>query len=62
MFLCGQLLFAENNIHLIKNGPLIDPEDDDRSIVVNVTASIDDQVVTVSFSELTASQIVVKND
>ena len=61
MLLCGQLLMAENNIHLVKNGPLIDPEDDDRSIECNVTASIDGQVLTVQFSELTASQIVVKD-
>ena len=32
-----------------------------RSIECEVTASIDDQVITVSFSDLTASQIVVKN-
>lgn len=58
-FLCFQLALAENNIPLVKNDPLIDPEDDPRSIVSEVTATIDDQVVTVSFSELTASQIVV---
>ena len=32
-----------------------------RSIECEVTASIDGQVITVSFSELTASQIVVKD-
>ena len=51
---------ADNNIHLVKDYPGFDPEDDPRS-ATQVTASIDDQVVTVSFSELTASQIVVKN-
>lgn len=56
---CG-ILMAENNIHLIKNGPLIDPQDDPRS-ATEVTASIDDQVITVSFEEMTASQIVVTN-
>ena len=34
---------------------------DPRSIECEVTASIDGQVITVSFSELTASQIVVKD-
>lgn len=58
LFAC-QFSFAENNIHLIKNEPVIDPGEDGRSIQTEVTASIDDQVVTVSFSELTASQIVV---
>ena len=51
---------ADNNIHLVKGYPEPDPEDDPRS-VAQVTASIDGQVVTVSFSELTASQIVVKD-
>lgn len=59
LFIFSQLLLAENNIHLVKNGPLIDPHDDGRSIENAVTASIDGQVVTVSFSELAASQIVV---
>lgn len=34
---------------------------DPRSIECEVTASIDGQVITVSFSELTASQIVVRD-
>ena len=34
---------------------------DPRSIESELTASIDGQVITVSFSELTASQIVVKD-
>ena len=51
---------ADNNIHLVKESQGLDPEDDPRS-VTQVTASIDGQVVTVSFDELTASQIVVTN-
>ena len=49
---------ADNNIDLVKDSPELDPEDGPRS-VTQVTASIDSQVITVSFSELTASQIVV---
>lgn len=56
--LIGQLVMADNNIHLVKESQGLDPEDDPRS-VTQVTASIDGQVVTVSFNELTASQIVV---
>lgn len=58
--LIGQLVMADNNIHLVKESQGLDPEDDPRS-VTQVTASIDGQVVTVSFSELTASQIVINN-
>lgn len=58
--LIGQLVMAHNNIHLVRDSPGFDPEDDPRSIT-EVTASIDGQVVTVLFSELTASQIVVTN-
>lgn len=54
----GQIALAENNIPLVRDYPGLDPDDEPRSII-EVTASIDDQVVTVSFSELTASQIVV---
>ncbi|MBO6077394.1 MAG: DUF3244 domain-containing protein [Bacteroidaceae bacterium] len=54
--------YAENNIHLVQHAPpVIDPDDEPRSIVIEVTASIDDQVITVSFGEMTASQIVVTN-
>ena len=56
----GQLVMAENNIHLVRDSPGLDPEDDPRSIT-EVTASIDGQVLTVQFSELTASQIVVRD-
>ena len=52
---------ADNNIHLVKDYLGLDPEDDPRSITGVVTASINGQVVTVSFSEPTASQIVVKD-
>lgn len=58
--LFGQLVMADNNIHLVKDTPGLDPDDEPRSIT-EVTASIDGQVITVSFSELTASQIVVKD-
>lgn len=45
----------------LKSGGTPEPGEptDPRSITNEVTASIDDQVVTVSFSELTTSQIVV---
>jgi hypothetical protein len=56
----GQLVMADNNIHLVKDTPGLDPDDEPRSIT-EVTASIDEQVITVSFSELTASQIVVRD-
>ena len=49
-----------NNIPLVGDSPGVDPEDDPRSIT-EVTASIDGQVLTVRFSELTTSQIVVKD-
>lgn len=54
---------AVSPIIIVKNGgvPSEGDQTDPRSIECEVTASIDDQVVTVSFSELTASQIVVKN-
>jgi|GEM_PF-987686 len=63
MLIIGNIaLQAGDNIHLVQNDPpVIDPEDAPRSIECEVSASIDAQVITVSFSELTASQIVVKN-
>lgn len=63
MLIIGNIaLQAGDNIHLVQNDPpVIDPEDAPRSIECEVTASIDDQVITVSFSELTASQIVVRD-
>lgn len=56
--LIGQFVTAKDNIDLVMDSPGLDPEDDPRS-VTQVMASIDGQVVTVSFSELTASQIMV---
>ena len=56
--LLGQFVIAKNNIDLVMDSPGLDPEDDPRS-VTQVTAFIDGQVVTVSFSEMIASQIVV---
>ena len=54
--------YAENNIHLVQHAPpIVDPDDEPRSIEIEVTASIDGQVITVSFEEMTASQIVVTN-
>lgn len=62
MFLAttSMLIFANDEIPL-RQGPIPPPglPTDPRSIVTVVTASIDGQVVTVSFDELTASQIVV---
>ena len=58
--LLGQFVMAENNIHLVRNHPGINPDEQPRSIT-EVTASIDGQVLTVQFNELTASQIVVKD-
>lgn len=57
--LIGQFVVAENNIPLVGDYPGLDPEDEPRSSIVNVTASIESQVVTVSFNDLTTSQIVV---
>ncbi len=53
---------AQHNIEL-KSGSVLPPGEptDPRSIECEVTASIDGQVITVSFSELTASQIVVRD-
>lgn len=63
MLIIGNIaLQAGDNIHLVQNDPpVIDPEDAPRSIESEVSASIDAQVITVSFSELTASQIVVRD-
>ena len=58
--LMEQFVMADNNIHLVRDSPGFDPEDDPRSIT-EVTASIDGQLITVSFSELTASQIVMRD-
>ena len=55
--LIGQFVMADN-IDLVRGYPGLDPEDDPRS-VTQVTASIDGQMLAVSFSELTTSQIVV---
>ncbi len=53
---------AQHGIEL-KSGSVPTPgeQTNPRSIECEVTASIDGQVITVSFSELTASQIVVKD-
>lgn len=63
MLIIGNIaLQAGDNIHLVQNDPpVIDPEDAPRSIECEVSASIDAQVITVSFSDLTASQIVVRD-
>jgi len=58
--IAGHCVANADNIHLVQHAPpVIDPDDEPRSIVIEVTASIDDQVVTVSFDEMTSSQIVV---
>lgn len=56
----SMLIFANDDIPL-RESPVPPPgvPTNPRSIVNEVTASIDDQIITVSFSELTASQIVV---
>ena len=59
--LVGQFSFAETDIQLMKGNPSFDPGDDDRSIQVPLMASLDAGVITVSFEEMTASQIVVTN-
>jgi hypothetical protein len=58
--LLSTLSYANDDIPL-RQGNLPNPGDptNPRSIEIPVTASIDGQVVTVSFSELTESQIVV---
>ena len=55
-------MYAQN-IEL-KGGNIPEPGEptEPRSIEIEVLASIDDQVVTVSYSELVASQIVVKDN
>lgn len=55
-------MYAQN-IEL-KSGSVPEPGEptEPRSIEIEVLASIDDQVVTVSYSELVASQIVVKDN
>lgn len=58
--LIASVLYANDDIPLWQgNDPNPGDPTDPRSIVSLVTASIDGQVVTVSFSELTTSQIVV---
>ena len=54
--------YAQQHIEL-KGSSVPEPGEptDPRSIECEVTASLDDQVITVSFCELTESQIVVKN-
>lgn len=59
--LLGQFAMAENNIPLVRNHPGLDPDEQPRSIEFELTASIDGQVVTVSYTDLVASQIVVRN-
>lgn len=49
------------DVKLEKEGPGLDPFPEGRTAYTTVTASIDDNVVTVLFSELTTSQIVVKD-
>ena len=61
IMLCMSLSAGAIDVDLVKEGPGLNPFPGERSEPTTVTASIDDQVVTVSFSELTASQIVVKN-
>lgn len=57
------MLSSANDEIPLRQVPVLEPGEptDPRSIECEVTASIDGQVITVSFSELTASQIVVKD-
>ena len=59
--LVGQLSFAETDIQLFKGNPSFDSGDDDRSSQVQLMASLEAGVMTVSFDEMTSSQIVVTN-
>ena len=57
---CTSLSINAIDVDLEKLEPGLDPFPEDRSLTT-VTASIDGQVLTVQFSELTSSQIVVKD-
>lgn len=61
IMLCISLVASAIDVDLVKNDPNPDPFPGDRSETESVTASINCQVLTVLFSELTASQIVVKD-
>lgn len=53
-------LLCADNIHLVQHDPpIIDPEDEPRSFVNQVFATIEANVLVVSFSDLSSSQIVV---
>lgn len=54
-------LAAKNNIHLVPHDPPLDPDEDARSIINEVTAFLYDQVLIISFSNLTTSQVIVFN-
>ena len=57
------MLSSANDEIPLRQEPVLEPGEptDPRSIECEVTASIDGQLITVSFSELTASQIVVRD-
>lgn len=61
VMLCISLGVCAIDVDLVKNDPNPDPFPGDRSETESVTASIDYQVLTVLFSQLTTSQIVVKD-
>ena len=61
VMLCMSLSASAIDVDLQKGGNDPDTFPGDRSENTVVTASIDDQVLTVLFSDLTASQIVVKD-
>ena len=61
IMLCMSLSVKAIDVNLEKGEPEPNPFPDVRSVTETVEASIEDQVLTVSFGELTASQIVVIN-
>lgn len=62
IMLCMSLSVGAIDVDLVKVDPSSDPlPPESRSEISTLTASIDEQVLTVLFSELTTSQIVVKD-
>ena len=61
--LCTLVANAATPVIVVKTGgvPSEGDQPNPRSIECELTASIDDQVITVSFSDLTTSQIVVRD-
>ncbi|MBR6371233.1 MAG: DUF3244 domain-containing protein [Bacteroidaceae bacterium] len=59
--LAGQIAVAENNIHLVPNDPLPDPNEEGRSLAQEIRAVLDSQILSVTYSEFISSQITVSD-